>query len=125
MRSAAGETLAEVQGAWSAPQEVTPKDIFPPAQPAGVQAIYTESGGQHYIDLTWLPNQEADLGGYYLYRRSGNAPAVRLNRDLLKSPAFRDTDVQPGATYFYSVSAVDLRGNESLRSAEASESTPK
>jgi hypothetical protein len=39
-------------------------------------------------------------------------------------PAFRDARVVSGNTYFYSVSAVDLRGNESGRSEVASESVP-
>jgi hypothetical protein len=119
------EAQAEVQGAWSAPQTITPQDVFPPAQPVGVQAVYTETGSQRYIDLTWLPSQEPDLAGYVIYRRSGSSPAMRLNRELLKTPAFRDAAIEPGTAYFYSVSAVDLRGNESPRSAEASESTPK
>jgi len=42
----------------------------------------------------------------------------------VKSPAFRDMNVTPGHTYFYSVSAIDVRGNESAHSAEASESVP-
>ncbi len=34
------------------------------------------------------------------------------------------TTVAPGKTYLYSVSAVDARGNESPRSAEAREAVP-
>jgi hypothetical protein len=44
---------------------------------------------------------------------------------LVKTPAFRDTSVQPGTKYFYSVSAVDLRNNESARSPETSEAVPQ
>jgi hypothetical protein len=33
-------------------------------------------------------------------------------------------NVASGRTYFYSVSAVDIRGNESARSQEASEAVP-
>jgi fibronectin type 3 domain-containing protein len=43
----------------------------------------------------------------------------------VKTPAFRDTKVEGGKTYFYSVSAVDARGNESGRSEEASETVPR
>jgi hypothetical protein len=45
-----------------------------------------------------------------------------LNSELVKTPAFRDSHVVSGKTYFYSVSAVDERANESARSEEASES---
>jgi fibronectin type 3 domain-containing protein len=43
---------------------------------------------------------------------------------LVKTPAFRDMNVVAGKTYFYSVSAVDQRGNESGRSEETSEGAP-
>jgi fibronectin type 3 domain-containing protein len=39
----------------------------------------------------------------------------------VKTPSFRDDKVQMGHEYFYSVSAVDERGNESGRSEEANE----
>jgi hypothetical protein len=35
----------------------------------------------------------------------------------LLSPAYRDTSVQPGHRYWYSVTAVDRSGNESVPSA--------
>jgi len=38
--------------------------------------------------------------------------------------SYRDENVEAGKTYFYTVSAVDLRGNESPRSAEAHETVP-
>ena len=49
---------------------------------------------------------------------------MKMNSELVRTPAFRDMQVVPGKTYFYSVSAVDERGNESGRSEEASESVP-
>jgi fibronectin type 3 domain-containing protein len=59
-----------------------------------------------------------------VYRREEAATPVKINSDLIKSPAFRDTNVVPGQMYIYSVSAVDLRGNESPRSEEANETVP-
>jgi hypothetical protein len=44
-----------------------------------------------------------------------------MNFELVNTPAFRDSNVVPGHSYFYSISAVDVRGNESSRSEEASE----
>ena len=49
---------------------------------------------------------------------------MKITAELVKAPAYRDAQVQRGHKYFYSVSAVDLRGNESARSAEASETVP-
>jgi fibronectin type 3 domain-containing protein len=47
-----------------------------------------------------------------------------LNEELIKAPAYRDENVAPQKKYSYSVSAVDVRGNESARSEEATESVP-
>ena len=79
---------------------------------------------QLYIDLTWTPNTEPDLAGYNVYRRVADEAPVKINVDLVKTPSFRDTNVKAGTKYFYSVSAVDLRNNESQKSVEASETVP-
>jgi hypothetical protein len=47
-----------------------------------------------------------------------------LNAELIKVPAYREENVAAQKKYFYSVSAVDVRGNESVRSDEASEVVP-
>jgi hypothetical protein len=114
----------EVPGGQSAPAEVFVHDIFPPAQPTGVEAVFSAVGGQRSIDLTWSPNMDSDLAGYNVYRREGNTSTLRINRDLIKAPSFRDMNVEPAHQYWYSVSAVDRRGNESARSAEAQEMVP-
>jgi fibronectin type 3 domain-containing protein len=77
------------------------------------------------IDLTWTPNSDEDLAGYNVYRRAANGSLRKINTELVKTPAFHDSDVVPNAQYGYSVSAVDLRGNESAKSAEAAETVPK
>lgn len=111
----------QVEGDDSPPIEVVVNDIFPPAQPNGVQAVASGEGQQPFIDLTWAPNSEADLAGYNVYRRQENADWRKINAEPLKTPVFRDTDVVRGNEYQYSVSAIDLRGNESQRSEEAIE----
>ena len=114
----------EVEGEDSPVETVLTHDVFPPAVPAGLQAVFSQAGDRSSIDLTWTPNTDRDLAGYNVYRHTENAQPVKINRDLVKTPAFRDANVQPGTKYFYSVSAVDLRNNESGKSAEASETVP-
>ena len=79
---------------------------------------------QPFIDLIWAPVTDSDLGGYNVYRHEKGGVAVKVNSEPIKMPAFRDLQVVSGKRYFYSVSAVDLRGNESARSEEADESVP-
>jgi hypothetical protein len=114
----------QVEGEDSPPVRILAHDIFPPAVPAGVQAVYSGEGQKPFVDLIWAPVTNADLAGYNVYRREENTSAVKLNSELVKSPAYRDAAVAPGKTYWYSVSAVDVRGNESARSEEASETVP-
>ena len=116
----------EAEGDDSEPVTVATKDVFPPAVPSGLQAVFSQAGGQSFIDLTWIPNTDPDLAGYNVYRHTeGTRPPEKINPELVKTPAFRDANVQPGMRYFYSVSAVDLRNNESGRSQEAAETVPR
>ncbi|MGD0515010.1 MAG: hypothetical protein ABSA29_17050 [Terriglobales bacterium] len=99
-------------------------DIFPPAVPSGLQAVFSGVGQQPFIDLIWAPDTDADLAGYDIFRHETGAEPVKINAEPVKTPAFRDTNVASGKTYIYSVSAVDIRGNESAPSQEASEAVP-
>jgi hypothetical protein len=121
---AGGKSAAEVEGEDTAEIKVFAHDVFPPAVPTGVQAVFSGPGQATFIDLIWGPVTDADLDGYNVYRREDGRAAVKLNSELVKTPAFRDSRVVAGKTYFYSVSAVDERGNESGWSEEASESVP-
>lgn len=115
---------AFVPGDSSKPVEVFTRDIYPPGQPVGLQAVFSSVGQKPFVDLTWAPNLENDLAGYNVFRRSEGGTPEKLNQKLVPTSSFRDENVKPGAKYVYSVSAVDLRGNESPRSAEASEAVP-
>jgi len=99
-------------------------DVFPPAVPSGLQAVFSGVGQQPFIDLIWAPDTDADLAGYNVFRHEAGAEPVKINSELVKTSAFRDMNVASGTTYVYSVSAVDVRGNESARSQEASEAIP-
>jgi fibronectin type 3 domain-containing protein len=93
-----------------------------------LQAAYSGEGQKPFIDLIWAPVTNADLAGYNVYRSEAHGVAVgqmvKLNSDLVKSPSYRDGAVVSGRTYDYSVSAVDVRGNESQRSERTSEPVP-
>jgi len=122
----------QVEGDNTPPVRVVAHDVFPPSVPAGLQAAYSGEGQKPFIDLIWAPVTSADLAGYNVYRSEANGAEVKtevkttikLNSDLVKSPSYRDSAVGSGKTYTYSVSAVDVRGNESQRSEAASEPVP-
>lgn len=120
-----GGQQGEVEGDDSPRATIVAHDTFPPAAPSGLQAVFSGLIQRPAIDLTWAPNTEDDLAGYNVYRRTAGTPPVKVSSELVKTPAFHDSSVMLGENYFYSVTAVDLRGNESTRSAEASEAVPK
>jgi hypothetical protein len=120
----AGKPPAQVEGDDTREVKVLAHDIFPPTVPSGLQAVFSGPGQQAFIDLIWAPVTDADLAGYNVYRHEPDSAPEKLNSDLVKAPAYRDMKVVKGRTYLYSVSAVDVRGNESARAEEASESVP-
>ena len=119
-----GKGEIAVEGDDTAAVKVFAHDVFPPAIPSGLQAVATGAGQQPGIDLVWTPDTEADLAGYNIYRHEEGGKTEKVNQSLEKAPSYRDTGAVAGHTYFYSVSAVDVRGNESARSEEAHESMP-
>jgi fibronectin type 3 domain-containing protein len=111
---------SELESAASPPVTVTPLDTFPPAAPQGVVAALLPGAapGAMVVDLSWSISLETDLAGYRVYRseQEGTRGQV-LSPDLLPTPAVRDTSVEPGHRYWYTVTAVDRAGNESAPSA--------
>jgi hypothetical protein len=122
--SAPGKPEIEVEGDDTSAVVVFAHDVFPPAVPTGLQAVFSGVGQAPFVDLVWSPDAEADLAGYNIFRHDESEPPVKLNAEPVKAPAFRDSNVQGGKKYFYSVSAVDERNNESAKSEETSEQVP-
>ena len=115
---------AQVEGDDSPEVRVVAHDVFPPGVPSGVQAVYSGNGQKPFVDLIWAPATDADLAGYNVYRREEGGDAMKINSELIKSPSYRDSAVASGKKYFYSISSLDVRGNESARSEEVSETVP-
>lgn len=114
----------EVRGEPSDPVEILTADVFPPNVPKGLVAVADVEAGS--VDLSWSPQADRDLAGYYVYRRDVGTtlPAQRVSAAVLSSPAFRDTGAVRGRAYAYSISAIDVSGNESARTPEVRETLP-
>jgi hypothetical protein len=114
----------QIEGEDSPTIRVVAHDVFPPAVPVGLQAVYSGEGQKPFVDLIWAPVASADLEGYNVYRSEENGAATKVNTELVKTPSYRDSAVSSGKAYTYAVSAVDVRENESARSEAASERVP-
>ncbi len=112
----------------SSPAIVTPRDTFPPVAPKELVAAVLPGAapGSAVVDLSWSINLETDLAGYRVYRsEQQDLRGQLLAPDLLPTPAYRDTSVEPGHRYWYTVTAVDRAGNESLPSEPAAADVAK
>jgi hypothetical protein len=119
-----GRVAVEVEGGDSELVHLSAHDVFPPAVPSGLQAVFSSVGQKPFIDLTWAPNTESDLAGYVVYRRTAASTFIAVSAAPIKAPAWRDNDVHPGQKYYYTVAAIDLRGNHSAQSVPAEEFVP-
>ncbi len=102
------------EGLKSTAATVTTPDLTPPAQVVGLSA---SASSETQVDLSWTPNTEGDLDHYNIYR-----DGVLVGTSLVAS--FSDTGLSAKTTYGYEVSAVDTSGNEGLKSALVSITTP-
>jgi hypothetical protein len=119
-----GAPEVQVEGDDSPSVQAFAHDVFPPQVPSGLQAVASGVGQKPFVDLIWGPVADADLAGYNVYRNEPGAAPVKVNAELIKTPAYRDANVNSGHEYVYSVTAVDLRGNESGHSEQAGEKMP-
>jgi len=123
VRSVAGDRPPWRESGDSAQVSVTPQDSIAPAPPAGLVAV----PGERDVALTWDANREADTLGYVVYRRElPQVVSVRMTERPIPGTTFTDRTVRSGATYAYTVTAVDrsARRNESAPSAEVQVSLP-
>jgi hypothetical protein len=126
LRVEADRHALEIAGSASPAVTIDAKDVFPPQVPRGLAAVADEQA--HAIDLSWLPDAEADLAGYIVDRRdvtAGGAAQRISGPKPVVAPSFSDTAVVPGHRYAYSVSAVDRDGNRSAPSEEVEEELPQ
>jgi hypothetical protein len=110
----------EIASQPSAPFESAYRDVFPPPVPVGL--VSAADSASKAIDLDWTPDVDPALAGYIVYRRAigtSEAPQRVSPADKpVTASSWSDTTATPGQRYAYSVSAIDLSGNESQRSTE-------
>ena len=67
------------------------------------------------LKVTWQPNTEPDLAGYFVYY--GTKARPQANRlDVGRQTQYLIQNLSAGETYYLSVTAVDKAGNESVAS---------
>jgi Tol biopolymer transport system component/fibronectin type 3 domain-containing protein len=113
-------TAVDTVGNESEPSDaaVVQVDIVPPPVPFNLRVEVLSEG--EALQVSWEHAGDA-IAGFNLYRSSTTGgPYSKVNDALLTDNAFLDTDLTNGAPYFYVAVAVDVVGNESDPSDEAS-----
>jgi hypothetical protein len=73
------------------------------------------STANHVVDLSWSGSTSNDVAGYNLYRSQDTRIWELINTSLIASTVYSDSTVANGSRYFYEATAVDINGNESVR----------
>jgi len=95
-------------------------DETPPPPIAGLTATTVREG----ISLAWSPSSAPDVAGYVVYRSYSQDEYEQITQGLVYGTAYLDRDVVAGASYDYTVTAVDNSGNESPFAQAASAIAP-
>jgi hypothetical protein len=110
-------TTNEIESSPSPIVSVTVSDIYPPEIPAN---LVTFKGADHLF-LTWKASGDTDLSHYRIYRKTTEEGEFTLLADQVTGNQYKDKDVKKGTLYFYALTAVDKKGNESQFSSTAKE----
>ena len=101
------KTRPTVESGPSTEREIDYGDRFAPAAVTGVAAL-SEPGR---VRVVWQSNEERDLAGYLIERRTVAGDFERLNEEPLLGLEYRDEGLASGSEQAYRVLAVDQEGN--------------
>ncbi len=87
------------------------KSQAPVATPQNVTARPIKSG----VEITWLPNQEKNIAGYYVYRGASKSDSLAVISPLLETTRYVDTSaiLRGSIQYRYAVVAVNFSQRKS------------
>jgi chitodextrinase len=89
-------------------------DLMPPSVPTALTTTYVSD---NQIHLAW--NASVDNIGVYRYRIYRNGSSYTYST----AASYIDNNLQPGTTYTYTATAIDLNGNESSQSYSVTATT--
>ena len=79
--------------------------------------IVVQATANHVVDVKWKPSTSTNVAGYNVYRAPDGVTWKKVNVSLIASTLYNDSSVANGSTYYYSATAVDIKGHESSKSA--------
>jgi hypothetical protein len=79
--------------------------------------VVIQASANHVVDLSWKASTSADVVGYNVYRGSDATTLTKINVSLIGSTLYSDSTVANNSTYYYAVTAVNIDGHQSSKSA--------
>jgi hypothetical protein len=79
--------------------------------------ITIQAGANHVVDLKWKESTSSHIAGYNMYRSPNGSTWKRINASLIASTLYDDSTVANDSTYYYAVTAVNISGEESRKTA--------
>ncbi|HON00746.1 MAG TPA: fibronectin type III domain-containing protein, partial [Acidobacteriota bacterium] len=96
-----------------------------PTAPAAPTNLKITSLTASCVSKAWNASSDSSIAGYRVYRSTKSGSGYTLiNSSLCKEPKYEDTNVAPGSTYYYTVTAVNTSGQESPKSNEVQAKVP-
>jgi hypothetical protein len=77
--------------------------------------IVIQPTANHVVNLDWNASTSSDVVGYNVYRSPDAATWKKINVSLIGPTLYSDATVANSSTYYYATTAVDVKGNESVR----------
>lgn len=90
---------------------VNNSENIPPAVPTNLSIFYASDGE---VILNWRSNNESDLLGYNIYKRTNKTNFVKI--DFTANNYYYDLNLDYNETYYYKISAINNDNLESLQS---------
>lgn len=82
------------------------------------------SGTSHWVTLSWTASTSTVVG-YYIYRGTqSGGPYTQLNGTALSATLYTDSEVAPGQTYYYVITAVNSNNVQSTDSNQVTAAVP-
>jgi hypothetical protein len=81
----------------------------------GSYKIVIQSSANHIVNLDWNASTSNDVVGYNVYRSPDGATWKKINVSLIGPTLYTDSTVSNSSTYYYSATAVDVNGKESVK----------
>jgi fibronectin type 3 domain-containing protein len=79
--------------------------------------VTIQSGANHVVNLDWNASTSKDVVGYNVYRSADASNWKKINLSLIGPTLYSDSTVSNSSTYYYSATAVDVNGKESVKTS--------